>query len=175
MPNFGGPPTKLFKINIFDQSCTFLWIPKLKLNTFLKWSLTSVGFLFQLTVPISNFPIQRWIMHNLIWPNIRPCYELLSYTSYMLLLLFPLQMIFKQDGLYIGDRIATWMFYVSTYHQSPFNKVLLWLFFFKQYLEYGLVWVVWQFRVHEFLLLFMTNLSIFLVQIKRQNLCAISI
>ena len=63
-------------------------------------------------------------MHNSIWPNIRLCYELLSYISYILLLLFPLQMIFKQDGLYIGDRIATWMFYVSTYHQSPFKKVL---------------------------------------------------
>ena len=68
-------------------------------------------------------------MHNPIWPNIRLCYELLSYISYMLLLLFPLQMIFKQDGLYIGDRIATWMFYVSTYHQSPFKKVLRWALF----------------------------------------------
>ena len=69
-------------------------------------------------------------MHNSIWPNIRLCYELLSYISYMLLLLFPLQMIFKQDGLYIGDRVATWMFYVSTYHQSPFNKVLRLALFF---------------------------------------------
>ena len=46
----------------------------------------------------------------------------------MLLLLFPLQMIFKQDGLYIGDRVATWMFYVSTYHQSPFKKSFYGLF-----------------------------------------------
>ena len=46
--------------------------------------------------------------------------------------------------------------------QSPFNKVLRWTLFMKQNLGFGLVWAGFgtdgQFRVHEFLVIFITIL-----------------
>ena len=42
------------------------------------------------------------------------------------------------------------------YHQSPFNKILPWAIFMLLNLRVGLVW---QLRVHELLVLFITILS----------------
>ena len=44
--------------------------------------------------------------------------------------------------------------------QSPSNKVLRWALFLKHNLRFGLVLPVWQYRVHESLLLLLTILSI---------------
>ena len=47
--------------------------------------------------------------------------------------------------------------------QSPLNKVLQWALFMQQNLGFGLVWSGFgpdgQFRVHEFLVIFITILS----------------